>query len=75
MVSAGRKPPSSPWKTFMPVSTSAASTNSSVMFPASSKVLTGLAALTETISDSAMTIAMTSARNFFKFLIGSVSSL
>ena len=49
--------------------------NCSVMFPASSKVLTGFAALTETISDSAMTIAMTSARNFFKFLIGSVSSL
>ncbi len=49
--------------------------NCSVMFPASSKVLTGFAALADSMRLNAMTNAMTSARNFFKFLIGSVSSL
>jgi hypothetical protein len=74
MLLAGRKLPLSPWKTPIPVSTSTASLNAGVMSPSSPYCVPAWAALAVTIRENAITIARASARNFFKFLIGIVSS-
>jgi hypothetical protein len=58
----------------MPVSTSTASLNAGVTSASSLYCVPTWAALAVIIMENAITIARISARNFFKFLIGIVSS-